>query len=304
MGREHRSGFERGSFRDVYKALRECDIAIEVVDARNIEGTRLHRLDRTFKSKLVIAAAKCDLVLGCPKEMRTRDGQHVIFTSTRSAKGKELLFEEILRMGQGIRDRDALRRQKKREKRDTSGDIYSQQIGRQAAGMGGQRHVKTGGTGAFAATGMIKIMVFGIPNVGKSSIINMVASRKVARTGFKVGVTRGPQWVSLGKGMLLCDSPGVVPMHSSKGELALKAAYDVDRLEDTEEVAEGLIREFVLEKSDKLAKCYGIEMSDNPEEVLERIAIKRNFVKKGGVPDIERAIVTVLRDFQKGKFIF
>jgi len=279
---EHRSGFERRSFRDVFWALRQCDIAIEVVDARDIGGTRITRFDRTFTSKLLIVATKKDTLVGVKLPPKTVEGYPIFYVSTKTMDGKKELMEKLHSMEEEILQRRKDRRNKRRD-------------GREADPI----HLRTG----FAPDMIVRVMVFGIPNVGKSSLINMIAQRRAAAAGFKAGVTKGPQWIRIGPHMLLCDSPGVIALRESAEELALKSAFNIEQLEDPEIVAEELVRRVVEEKSKGLARFYKIEMSSNYEEVLERIAIARHFVKKGGEPDVQRACMVLLRDFQKGKFV-
>lgn len=278
-----RSGFERRSFRDVFKALRECDIAIEAVDARDVGGTRIKRFDRTFTSKLIIVATKKDTLRGVQLPAHTVENYPIFYVSTKTMDGKEELMNRLHEMADEIIERRRMKRQKKKEGKEPS-PYHTKSIG-------------------FMPDDVVRVMVFGIPNVGKSSLINMIAQRRAAQTGFKAGVTKGPQWIRIGKNLLLCDSPGVVAMRESKEELALKSAFNIEQLEDPEIAVEELVRRFAQEKSRGLSRFYKIEMSENYEEVLERIALARHFVKKGGEPDTQRACMVMLRDFQKGKFI-
>ncbi len=162
----------------------------------------------------------------------------------------------------------------------------------------------------------IRIMIVGIPNVGKSSFINRLAGSKMAKVEDRPGVTRGKQWVSLDEGFELLDMPGVLwPKFDDKlvGEhLAFTGAVK-DVILDTEYLACRLL-EFLNEDYPRLlVDRYGISLDDLPEamdemsgcvtgfELLERIGRKRGFLISGGEINTERAASTVLDEYRGGK---
>ena len=162
----------------------------------------------------------------------------------------------------------------------------------------------------------IRIMIVGIPNVGKSSFINRLAGSKRAKVEDRPGVTRGKQWVNLESDLELLDMPGVLwPKFEDKlvGEhLAFTGAVK-DNIMDMEYLACRLL-EFLNEQYPELiTKRYGVKTDDIPPnddetmgcvqgyEILERIGRKRGFLVSGGEINTERAAITVLDEFRSGK---
>ena len=162
----------------------------------------------------------------------------------------------------------------------------------------------------------VRIMVVGIPNVGKSSFINRLAGSKTAKVEDRPGVTRGKQWVKLKEGYELLDMPGVLwPKFEDKivGEhLAFTGAVK-DEITDMEYIACRFL-EFMEENyPDKIKERYGISLenlSENSDEtagcvrgfeILERIGRKRGFLVSGGEINTERAAVMVMDEFRGGK---
>ncbi len=262
MPKEKIFEFKRAIFGKVRKMLLECDAAIEVADARNIAGTRIKKLDRPFASKVIIAAAKCDLAPGpFPKYS---DRIPVIPFSSRTKRGKE----ELLAALRGRRDQM-----------------------NQSRILHGKQPLPE-----------IRACVFGIPNVGKSSLINVISNRKGAKTGFKAGVTTNVQWISLGGGILLYDTPGVINLEENDEQLALKASLDVEKLSDPQEAALILIARCLSSKNPTLFSHFGIAHSTDPDSILESIARKRGLLLKKGEPNISEASKIIVREYQKGKF--
>ena len=162
----------------------------------------------------------------------------------------------------------------------------------------------------FEAKGQVgrplRVMVLGIPNVGKSTFINKVAHRKAAVAGDKPGVTRGKQWISVDSGLDLLDTPGILwPKFDSQevGEmLAITNAIKADVLDK-----ETLGANFML----RLREMYPQALKDrykfdpDPEangfELLEQAAKKRGFLVSRGEYDIERMANTLLGEYHDGK---
>ena len=148
-----------------------------------------------------------------------------------------------------------------------------------------------------------RVMVVGIPNVGKSTLINSLAGRASAKTGDKPGVTRGNQWIRLGKGLELLDTPGILWPRFEDREvgihLALIGSISDDVLPVEDLAAEGLT--LLKERYPKaLADKYG-ELPDDPYAALEAIADKNKLLKKGGEKDTEKAAARFLDDLRKGR---
>ena len=152
----------------------------------------------------------------------------------------------------------------------------------------------------------LRVMILGIPNVGKSTFINRVAGRKAAAAGDKPGVTRGKQWINIDRGLDLLDTPGILwPKFDSQevGELlAITNAIKAEVLDK-----ETLGANFMLRLRDMypeaLTERYRITPSPemNGFELLEEAAKKRGFLLSRGEYDIERMANTLLGEYHGGK---
>lgn len=146
-----------------------------------------------------------------------------------------------------------------------------------------------------------RVMVVGMPNVGKSSIINKLTRSSKTKIGAKAGVTRQQQWVRINPQLELLDTPGIIPMRQDNQEAAIKLAFVNSISENAysnEPVAQDLLDLLDEKYSDTVRKYYNVETN---ELTLENIAISRNWIISGGSPDITRAAAYVLRDFREGK---
>jgi ribosome biogenesis GTPase A len=148
----------------------------------------------------------------------------------------------------------------------------------------------------------IRVGVVGYPNTGKSSIINALVGRRKALTSSIAGFTKGVQWITDHKGLLLYDTPGVIPIdENDEVRKAIISAVSPQNIKYVDLVAQKIIEMF-LSKKDALEKLYGIQIRDeNPEKIIEMIGEKKNYFKKGGGIDINRACVKIINDWQKGR---
>lgn len=161
---------------------------------------------------------------------------------------------------------------------------------------------------AYAEKGMsgkpLRVMVVGIPNVGKSTFINRIAGNNRAKAENRPGVTRGNQWFSVDRQLELLDTPGVLwPKFEDKtvGEhLAITGAV-TDRILDTEWLAMRLLSILSAEYPDMLIERYGVDLCDDSYELLCRIGKKRGMVIRGGETDTERAANMLLEEYRNGK---
>ncbi len=152
----------------------------------------------------------------------------------------------------------------------------------------------------------LRIMILGIPNVGKSTFINKVAGRKAALAGDKPGVTRGKQWINIDAGLDLLDTPGILwPKFDSQevGEmLAITNAIKADVLDKETLGANFMLR---LRELYPQALTERYKFEPDPEangfELLEAAAKKRGFLVSRGEYDIERMANTVLGEYHDGK---
>ena len=152
----------------------------------------------------------------------------------------------------------------------------------------------------------IKVIVVGVPNVGKSSLINKLSGRKSAITGDRPGVTRGKQWIRLGNGIELLDTPGILWPKFEDVLVGKKLAFTgaiKDEIMDVEELACDLLvflrsaYPHSLEQRYKMTDIDGLE----PYEMLELLGRKRGFVISGGEIDTERAAKILLDEFRGAK---
>lgn len=152
----------------------------------------------------------------------------------------------------------------------------------------------------------LRAMVVGIPNVGKSTFINSFAGKACAKTGNKPGVTKGKQWIRLGKGLELLDTPGILwPKFDSPevGEhLALIGAIN-DEIIHTDELAMAGIKFLIESYPNLLTERYDkdLDMSKKGHEILSDLAVSRNLMAKGGVPDIDRMASVFIEELRSGK---
>ena len=161
----------------------------------------------------------------------------------------------------------------------------------------------------------IRAMVAGIPNVGKSTFINKLAGKASAKTGNKPGVTKGKQWISLGKNLQLLDTPGILWPKFEDQTVGLHLAFIGsmnDENIDTDELACELIKILKQYYPNAISEKYNItdEQIDELMEdqyqtpasaVLSAIAINRKCFKQGATPDISRASALLLDDFRNGR---
>lgn len=153
---------------------------------------------------------------------------------------------------------------------------------------------------------LLRVMILGIPNVGKSTFINRVAGRKAAIAGDKPGVTRGKQWINIDQGLDLLDTPGILwPKFDSQevGEmLAITNAIKADVLDK-----ETLGANFMLRLRELYPKAieerykFVPDLDMNGFELLEQAAKKRGFLVSRGEYDIERMANTLLGEYHDGK---
>lgn len=151
---------------------------------------------------------------------------------------------------------------------------------------------------------VIKTMIVGIPNVGKSTLINSIAKKRSAKTGNMPGVTKGKQWIRLPKNIDLLDTPGILWPKFISEEGALNLAYTGAIKEEVlqiEEIVYCFIQKIVKIDKKALENRYGIELSDVPIENIDNIAKKRGCILNKNEINYERVSRMILADFQDGK---
>lgn len=149
----------------------------------------------------------------------------------------------------------------------------------------------------------IRMMIVGIPNVGKSTIINTIAKRSGAKVGNKPGVTRSNQWIKTKDKIDLLDTPGVLWPKFESEEVGLDLAFTgaiADTILDTENLALKLI-ERLSEKRELLEDRYKIEITneDTALDIMEKIAVKRGCILRGREIDYFKVSNIILQEFRK-----
>lgn len=257
------------AFQRLQDQLKWVDLVFEVRDARVPASSRHPKSDELFGNKpRIVVLAKEDLA--DPGRLRdwlqllsAPENQAALALDLKFAKGKEKLINLVLELTTAKRE----------------------QIARKGLLPRPMRGV-----------------VVGMPNVGKSSLINWLIGRRKTLVGNKPGVTKGTQWVRLHPQVELLDTPGILPIAQFNSEITNKLALLnllPDNLYDQEEVAlSGLT---LLQASyPGMLENYGL----HPEEskpLLEQLAALRGCVAPGGVPDIRRAAGILLSDVRDGR---
>lgn len=151
----------------------------------------------------------------------------------------------------------------------------------------------------------LRMMIVGVPNVGKSSLINRMTGKKSAKTGDRPGVTKGKQWLGLENGMQLLDTPGILWPKFEDPQVGLNLAFCgsiKDEILDTASLALELIKVLQRDYPQLLRERYKLDELDEDALVnMEAIAAKRGFILPGKRIDYERCARTLLDEFRGGK---
>ena len=165
-----------------------------------------------------------------------------------------------------------------------------------------EKFVKAGGRPRSA-----RCMILGIPNVGKSSLINRLAGAAIAKTADKPGVTRTKQWIKIGQGLDLLDTPGILWPKFEDKQVGLKLAFTGavnDEIYDLEQVTILLLEILRRDYPERLAERFKLAAEELPEtgaELLEAIGRKRGCLVRGGLVDYDKAMRIVMNEFRAGK---
>lgn len=151
-----------------------------------------------------------------------------------------------------------------------------------------------------------RCMILGIPNVGKSSLINRLAGAVKAKAADKPGVTRAKQWIKIGRNLELLDMPGILWPKFEDQRVGLKLAFTGainDDIYDREAVAVLLLETLRRAHPERLQERFKFkeELPEGGPELLEAIGRKRGCLVKGGSVDLEKAQTIVLTEFRGGK---
>lgn len=254
--------------RMIEENMKLVDAMVEIVDSRIPESSRNPIIgELTGNKPRIIMLNKCDYsddsVTNRWKSYYEKQGFAVLVCDCRSGRGVNR-FVPLLKQKLG----DVLER-------------------RRAKGMIGKA---------------LRVMVVGIPNVGKSSFINRMANSRKVKVEDRPGVTRGKQWVTIDKEVELLDMPGILWPKFDDKRVAVNLAFTgaiKDDIMDVEALAEELgayLREYYPER---LRERYKLDSLDG--RITELIAKKRGMMMSGGIPDSERAAITLLDEYRSGK---
>ena len=152
----------------------------------------------------------------------------------------------------------------------------------------------------------LKLMVVGIPNVGKSTFINQIAGRKGAKAENRPGVTRGKQWVTVDQGLLLLDTPGILWPKFEDPNVGVRLGFTGairDDVMDMEDLASRLMAYLGAHYPDALTERYkiAVEPGEQGWELLEKAGRKRGFLMSGGEVNTERMARILLDEYRAGK---
>lgn len=248
--------------------LKLVDAVVEIVDSRIPESSRNPIINELVQNKpRIMLMNKCDYaddkMTEKWKQFFQKQGFSVLCCDCRSGKGLNAFVPMLKKQLSGVL-----------EKRKQKGMIGS----------------------------ALRIMVLGIPNVGKSSFINRMANSKKTRVGDKPGVTRGKQWVTIDKEVELLDMPGILwPKFEDKAvaeKLAFTGAIKDDVI-DVEALAESLGTFLKENYPDRLKERYKLDSLEGG--ICELIARSRGMMMSGGEADTERAAAALLDEYRSGK---
>ncbi len=257
--------------RQVEERLKIIDIVFELLDARIPSASQNPMMDEIVGHKpRIILLNKYDLSdPAVTKEWVSffeRKGGHALPIDSLSGRGLETIPKLAESLTQSVQDK------------------------RQAKGMKGRA---------------IRAMIVGIPNVGKSSLINRLAKRSVAQTGDRPGVTKSQQWIKTGKNLDLLDTPGILwPKFGEERVGYLLAATGAirDEILDIYDVALFTLKIMKERYEKRLVERYGLEEGvSDPLQILEEIGRKRGILRRGGEVDMERSADLFLKELRNGK---
>ncbi len=151
----------------------------------------------------------------------------------------------------------------------------------------------------------VRVMILGIPNVGKSSLINRLAGKGSTKTGDRPGVTRGKQWIRIAKGMELLDTPGILWPKFEDVEVGFKLAVTgaiKKEVINVEQVVLKLLSFLGQNYPERLESRYKLDsVSEDSSELLTAIGAKRGLLISGGAVDSEKTAHVLLSEFRTGK---
>ena len=258
------------AMRNMQGDIKLVDLVIEVVDSRLPISSRNPDIDKLINTKSrILILNKSDLsdekLNNQWKEYFEKSGAAVLLLDSRKTSNSKIVAGEI----------DKARKVK--SEKDKKRGILNRPL---------------------------RVMVVGIPNVGKSTLINSLAKKAAAKIGDKPGVTKGNQWIKLSKGVELLDTPGLLWPKFEDEEVGIKLALAGsinDNIIDQEELAYKGVSYLCEHYAGAIKSFYNVSEDDKPYEILTNIAVSRNLIKSGSAPDTLRAAKMFLEDLRSAK---
>lgn len=265
--------------KEIINSMQIIDIVIEILDARIPISSRNPDIESITKNKKkIILLNKIDLANDAQtakwKEYFSKEADCCMLTDSNSGKG----INQVLKKIEELMEED-----------------------KQKAALRGRINKTT------------RVMILGIPNVGKSSFINRVAKKSKLEVANRPGVTRQNQWIRIGKNQELLDTPGVLWPKFGSEEVALNLAFSgtiKDDILELVDIAYELIKKLEEKYQSNIFERYKISNQEWDEiknlqnpiyELMRLIAIKRGALLAGGKEDIEKVARIILDDFRSGK---
>ncbi len=257
------------AFRQMQEDMKLIDLVIELLDARLPLGSRNPDIEKLTQGKgRILILNKADMAEKVENERWVRyykeQGLRALLLDSRNSKSMGEVRKAIEEACRAKRERD------------------------QRRGLKNPRPVRA--------------LVAGIPNVGKSTFINSYAKKAATKTGNRPGVTKGKQWIRLGEGVELLDTPGVLWPKFEDPQVGLHLAMT------------GSINDEILEKQELAAAILELLRKDHPAELtqryeaeagsltLEDVGRRRGCLKKGGEVDLDKAAACVIDDLRSNAF--
>ena len=263
-------GHMKKALNEISEKIKLVDVVIELLDTRIPYSSFNEEFEKlTQNKKKILVFTKADLA--DPEVTKGWVDQY-------KKEGRDFLFLDVVH--------------------DNVTNILSKKITKLAE----EKHLKEKAKGMKPQP--VRTMIIGIPNVGKSSLINKLAKRKVAGVGNRPGFTKGEQIIKVNNDFLLLDTPGVLPMNYENKKKAMHLALVGSIKEEilpALDMAYYLIDFLKAKYSNALKDRYGIEGLEDKEKVLEGIASKRGLLGNNGVLLIENAAILMLKEFKDGK---
>lgn len=258
--------------REISEKLNLIDIVYEVIDARMPMASKIVDIDDLIKDKTrILVVTKYDL---CDKSETDK------ILKMYTEKGYKVLPVDLMN-GSGV---STLINMTKEIMKDINKSRIAKGMKERAA----------------------RVLIVGVPNVGKSTLINRLVGRKSAGVGNTPGFTKSLSWIRVNKDIELLDSPGILwPKLENQEDAHILAAFSAIKEEilNIDAIACFIIRKLYELYPEKLEERYGItELDEDLIEVYDTIAARRGALSRGGVADYEKVSNIIIRDLKNGYF--